>query len=120
MMSTATEATSSQDSSDAYQRVSFLNIKKTAALGAAVSVADALLDAVDLGEDSFRADFLGVGGHHRIHRLLHGGAIGEGHALELAFLLHLHQLLLVLARLDLAAVRAGFLAGPEHRGLQRL
>src|SRR5205085_6348394 len=51
-------------------------------------------------------------------RLLHLRAFGEGYALQLARLLEGHELLLVLAGFDLAAIGARFLAGAQHRRLQ--
>src|SRR3954468_1701103 len=99
MISTATVDASSQDNSRAYHSVKALTIKQT------------LLDGVDLGVDLVGADFLGVRRHHRIGQLLHLRPVGEWHALELAGLLQRDQLLLVLARFELAAIGAGFLAG---------
>src|SRR6267142_4358183 len=78
------------------------------------------LDGVDLGEDLVGADLLGVRLDHRVDRLLHLRAVGERDALELAGLLQRDELLLVLARLDLAPVSPGFLAGAQHRVLHAL
>jgi hypothetical protein len=46
------------------------------------------LHRVDLIVDGFGADFLRIHGHHRIDRLLHGGMIGEGDALQLPGFFH--------------------------------
>src|SRR5687768_5844887 len=119
-MRIATEAASSHDSAVPYQEVIFLSIKKRRPGAPPFLPGRKLLDGVDLRQDLLGADLLGVVPHHRVDQLLHLVAAGERHALELAFLLHLDELRLVLARLDLAAVRAGFLAGPEHRRLQAL
>src|SRR5687767_4253723 len=106
MTSTATEATSSHESRRLYQEVIFLYTRKRRRWSGAAAISDAknLFDVVDLRQNLLGADFLGVVGHHRVHQLLHLRAVGERHALELALFLELDQLLLVLARLDLAAV----------------
>src|SRR5207244_4776924 len=75
---------------------------------------------VDLLEDAFGADFLGVGGHHGIGELLHGVALLERNALELAGLLQRIELDDFLARFQLTAVVAGLLAGLHDRVLQVL
>src|SRR5258708_11622049 len=77
-----------------------------------------LLDRVDLLEDRVGADLLRVVGHHRVHQLLHLRALAELDALHLPRLLHRVEPGLVLGGLDLAPVGAGFLAGPDDRGLQ--
>src|SRR5687768_3336912 len=119
-MRIATEAASTQASSLPYQKVIFLSTKKRRHPAAPPFPQLKLLDRVDLGENLLGADFLGVSRHHRVDQLLHLVAALERHALELAFLLHLDELGFILARLDLAAVSAGFLARLEHRGLQVL
>src|SRR5262245_4889752 len=118
MISTATANASSQDSSRAYQAEKALNMKKRRWLAPPPPFGlSSLFDGVDLGVDLRRADFLGVLGHHRIDQLLHLRAVGKRNPLQLARLLQRDQLLLVLARFRLAAERAGFLAGLEHRRL---
>src|SRR4051794_31192901 len=103
MISTATVEASSQDNSRAYHSVKALTTKQT------------LFDGVDLRVDPVGADFLGVRRHHRIGELLHLVAVGELDARQLAGLLQGNQLRLVFARLQLAAVGAGFLARLEDR-----
>ena len=73
------------------------------------------LHRVDLVVDVRRADFLRVIGHHRIGELLHLRAVGERDPLQPPGLFHRVELLLVGARLDLAAEDAGFLAGLDDR-----
>src|SRR5688572_31536094 len=104
MIRTATEATSSHDSSRLYQCVIFLSTKKRRHAPRRRFVSPGLLDAVDLGEDLLGADFLRVRRHHRVDQLLHLVAPLERNALELALLLHLGELLLVFRGLDLPPV----------------
>src|SRR6186713_2952618 len=94
-MRTATEMTSSQESSLPYQYVIFRYTgvdQRRRQRRRRFSPLASLLDGVDLGEDLVGADFLGVGLHHGVGQLLHLRAVGERHALELAGLLERDQL----------------------------
>src|SRR5436190_22522408 len=109
MIRMPTAMASSQRSRRAYAEIIFLNTKKRRrARRRRYPSRSKLFDRVDLREDLLRVDLFCVGGHHRVDELLHLVAPRERHALELAFLLHLDELRLVLARLDLPAVRPGF------------
>src|SRR5215475_5164048 len=103
-------------------RISLRSIRATCSEGARSARARPreleLLDGVDLGKDSVRADLLGVSRHHRIDQLLHLRAVGESNALELAGLLERVELGAVFRRLDLPAMAAGFFTRLDDGGLQ--
>src|SRR6266478_5510439 len=69
-----------------------------------------LFDVVDRREDIVGADLLRVRLHHRIRKLLHLRAVGEGDALQLAGLFQCFQLGGVFGGLDPAAIGARLLS----------
>src|SRR5262249_36766500 len=103
-------------------RISLRSIRATCSEGGPICASAPreleLLDGVDLGNDSVRADLLGVSRHRRIAQLLLLGAVGESKALELAGLLERVELGAVFRRLDLPAVATGFFTRLDDGGLQ--
>src|SRR5581483_6670479 len=124
-MRTATLATISQVSSAWYPSIIlFMGTKRgnrcQAPISPAIPFPAVLLDGVDLSEDLVGADLLGVALDHRIDGFFQLRTLGERDALQLPRFFERLELLFVLARLDLPAIGARFLARTQHCRLQSL